>query len=1369
MSGACRLIVFVCLLWPATVAAQQPDVLTGRVTDPAGQPIMGARVEALSVQTELSTSVVTGRDGRYLMLFPDGGGLYVLRVSFIGMGDDVRPVVRAASEEILVTDVGLAPEAISLDQITVSVLAAVEGEPGAETIVLSQDVLNRLPLPDLEPETVALLSAGVIGTEVDTLSGRMGFSVGGMSDALNQVTLDGVVLDGDMQMGLPEEGVRLVQVTTNTFDASRGGFAGGQVSMTSARGNNQASGSLSYRLDSHGLQLRAMPTANPFTRHNLGGSWSGPMVENRLFYNASFQLTRNDTQRFALAAGDPLAAQRSGVSADSIARFMSILEGYDAFPVDGQTGAYSQLSSDLRLQGRIDWNIAQDSERTHSLSVRVNTNINAQDSTRISSLDLLQHGGETGRDTRQLSLNLSSRFGRNWTNALSLSYSDNSSDAVAYIEIPEGQVRVTSEFDDGTRGSRNVIFGGNRNMPSEASGRTLAFSEELSLVLPIAGQVHRVKVGGSWDANRSLNRSTANLFGSFRYMSLGDFEANRPDRFERTLTEREEESGRISTGLFFSDTWRLSQPLELTLGLRWDYSRLRQRPDYNPAIEEVFGLRTDITPSSAAWSPRLGFSYTLPQARGSGRRSLTGGIGYFAGRAPTNIFSAAVRQTGLPNAELTLICIGDAVPTPDWDLYREQPDAVPSACADGEGGTPSQSTRAPSVTVVRPDQPLPGSIRLDLGYRTPLPLGLNGNFRYQYSLGRGLWGYRDLNLDESHTTRIGAEERLFFGDPAAIARRSGAVSLASSRLDPAFANVYEVASGLRSVAHQFSAQLSGTLPPRVRTNLNYTLAFGRDQGSGSLQGVTTAGNPNEVEWAGSNTRRHNLNVTLTLPLTPSVEVSANSRIQSGAPFTPLVNRDVNGDGLRNDRAFVFDPHVVQDSALANGMTRLLAGLPGGVRSCIASQIGTVARRNSCTGGWTQTLNVSANFRPMLPTLQRRLTITANLQNVLTGLDYALHGSSGMKGWGEGQRPNANLLEVRGFDAQANGFIYEVNEGFGQDNRGPEAFRNAFALTLSARMTLGGNPAQASRGFINTPAGGRGGAAGAGPSGGAAAAVQGFPLPALVAILRAQQAEEMDADSVVATLLANPLARVLSLADTLDLSEEQTAALLEGSATLQTLLDARTEPLTEGLWAIGPLILDGSSGFFGPQSEVQQLFEGTVRPQVDGAREERTAALRSAQEQLSPDQWARLPAELRSLVAEGAGAGRATQPQAFSALGTLDRMLANPLLVLLDLKDILRFTQEQVGAIERASTALQEKLNARRETLGSRFDGVAPADQARVFQEIQPGIEEGRGEIRAALREAEAILTAEQWGQVPAAVRDPFVAPAAQGAPSPGTR
>jgi len=1351
-------------LTPGTAFGQQADLLTGLVTSGDGRPLPGARVEAISLETELTRSVVTGLDGRYLLLFPDGGGLYVLRVSYLGMTEELRPVIREGVEDLLVANFTLYPHPIALEQILVQVERVGQaGATGAESVVLTQELLSRLPLADLEPETLALLAAGVVGMEADSLTGRMRFSVAGMSEELNLVTLDGVGL-WESAMGIPDEGIRRVEVTTNTFDASRGGFAGGEVAVTTARGTNRSSGTFTMNLDNSALQLRAVPTANATARLNLGGSWGGP-VRDGLFYNVSFQVSRNASHRFALTGDDPLAAERSGVAPDSIARFLDILEGTHGVPISGQTGPYTQLTEDLRLQARIDWNISEGDQNSHTLSARINMNLNSQDSTRISTLDLLQHGGDAGRSSRQATVSLTSQFTRNVSHVLSLSFQDETSDAVPFIEIPEGQVRVTSNFEDGTRSSRSLVFGGNRNMPTDSDSRDYGVSNELSLTRTVGSQIHRVKIGGSIDRSTSTDRSTANIFGTFRFSSLQDFEENRPDRYDRSLSERLTDSGRRSAGFFLSDTWRVSEPLELTLGLRWDFSRLEERPEYNALLEEIYGRRNDVVPSASVWSPRLGVSYTLPGQRGQ-RRSLTGGIGYFAGRAPLNIFSAAVRQTGLPNAEQNLFCIGDFVPFPDWDLYWDNPGEVPEACSDGEISGSAQSSRAPTVTMLQANQAFPSSLRFEFGYRTPLPLGLNGNFRYQYSLGRGLWGYRDLNLNPATATQIGIENRPFFGDPATISERTGAVSMVTSRMDPQFGHVYDVSSALKSTSHQVTAQVSGTLPPRIRTNLTYTLGFSRDQGSGSLQQVTTAGDPNTVEWGtANNDRRHNFNVSLTYPLLESLELTLNSRLQSGTPFTPLINRDINGDGLRNDRAYVFHPDDPAHPQQAESMQRLLASVPGRVRDCLASQFGAIAERNSCRAGWTQSLNMRANYRPMLPNLRRRVTFSADIRNVLTGVDYLLHGRNGMRGWGEGQRPDTNLLEVNGFDPVAQAFVYEVNEGFGQDNRGPEAFRNAFTLSLSMRINLGGNPAQQARGFIGGGGSGGGGGRGGGGGGGGGGTPGGtqpstpppstFQLASLVALVQAQ-GEVRDDEAIVAVLLANPVARVLDI-PAIGLSEDQATTLQGISDRLGASLEGYRQPLLSAIGAVAPLMLDSGAGpsLFDDEAEVERRFDAEVGPIVDEARGEVAAAMLELRSAVAVEQWERLPQEIRWLGPDDLPLPAVALTQTLSGLQLLDRMLANPLAVMLDLRDVIELDAVQVQALGLVSDRLQERLNEHREVLGRSLENVPVEGLLAAFREIFPGIEEGREEIRAALRSAEALMTAEQWERIPAVVRNPF--------------
>jgi hypothetical protein len=443
------------------------------------------------------------------------------------------------------------------------------------------------------------------------------------------------------------------------------------------------------------------------------------------------------------------------------------------------------------------------------------------------------------------------------------------------------------------------------------------------------------------------------------------------------------------------------------------------------------------------------------------------------------------------------------------------------------------------------------------------------------------------------------------------------------------------------------------------------------------------------------------------------------------------------------------------------MSRLLEAAPGRVRDCIESQLGTIAGRNSCRNSWTQSLDMRASLRPNLPTLQRRLTISADFRNVLTGLDQAIHGRDNMRGWGEGQRADANLLEVVGFDPTAQRFLYEVNEGFGQTRRGPNAFRNAFSITLSARMAVGGQPMMNNVAFGQRPPMGFGGMGGFGGGMGGfgergAAGVFAGPggaggLGQILGMLR-DASGAINTDSLMSSILVNPVQDVLARRDSLQMTEAQVAAVQTIADTLHAQLERRREALKPTVEALTSQLTAGAAGAQ-PQAmgQLMQQVQLQLQPNMEGARREAAEAMTMVQRELTTEQWNALPQNLRAQQQQqqrGAGG--------FNAVGMLDRMLANPLPVLLALKDTLRMTPDQVTQIEAISERLQETLNRRREELGRRFDNVqAGQQQAQTFAQIQPEIERTRNEVTSALREAERILTREQWQQVPERVRNPF--------------
>src|SRR5262249_21391712 len=171
--------------------------------------------------------------------------------------------------------------------------------------------------------------------------------------------------------------------------------------------------------------------------------------------------------------------------------------------------------------------------------------------------------------------------------------------------------------------------------------------------------------------------------------------------------------------------------------------------------------------------------------------------------------------------------------------------------------------------------------------------------------------------------------------------------------------------------------------------------------------------------------------------------------------TPLVASDVNGDGLANDRAFVFDPARVADTALASGLRQLQSSSSKNVRDCIARQLGHAASRNGCQGPWTASLNVNMVLEgSIISDKFERFQLGLNFTNPLGGLDQLLHGANNLKGWGTQAQPDPVLYDVRGFDAAANRFKYEVNPRFGSTSPSINTIRAPFRLTLDVTVDVG---------------------------------------------------------------------------------------------------------------------------------------------------------------------------------------------------------------------------------------------------------------------------------------------------------------------------
>ncbi len=1108
LAGALTLLSVLGSVVPSRMVAQGSDVdiIVGTIRDKSGNPVAGAKIEATSIETDVTRTTTTKANGTYLMQFYQGGGQYRITVSAIGHTPYIANVTRQSDDDRINFDVTLGEQAIklqdlvttgdrrpNLDQLNQPGVAASEHN-------ISGEQAMHLPIDASDLSMLAALAPGVIFT-AGTDSTNSTFSVAGQSAASNSYVVDGVTTTNT---SVPQDAVRNTRVITNTYDVSRGGFAGGQVSVQTRGGSNRVQGSISSRLQDRNLAWGADPSSAfnaGQTQQQIGAGFGGPLKRNKTFLFGSFQFNRSLNPIASLDLADNATLSRLGASPDSVAKFISLV---NATGLTQRAGIIDPNRTQDRFNGsvRFDWNLGQ----VNILTLSTSLGLNSQEPQNISSTQLPQVGGNTTGHNEGLNFLLASRFGR-WINQFrtGLSYTTSSSDP--YLYTPSGRVTVQSTLDSGQIAVSNLGFGGNSGLPRTSTNRSAQVIDELSF-LPGAATHHFVLGldGSALDFNTS---TTSNQNGTYTYATLADFANNVPSSFTRTLQPSDRTGTQYNASVYLSDAWRPRSSssrgntgggggggfggggggfggrgggrggfggfgggsnTQFQYGVRVEHTSYAGAPALNQAVYDEFGVRTDRLPSETYISPRVGFSYAIASREQNGQSqrgfgppawTFRGGLGVFRGTMPSTLPGTAAAQSGLAGAQTQINCVGGAVPTPDWNGFLNDPSTIPTECINN-ASTPIY-TGTPTVTTYAANYGAPKTERASLGLTRRITNRITFNIDASYVRGIGQAASKDLNLNQTPKFRLGgADGRPVYADPTQIDTVSGQVPLSASRVDPNYGAVSNVFSSLENETKQVTFNLSGTTNKQMQLNLAYTYMRARDQGGsgggfGGGFGSQTAGDPNVYTWATSgNQHTHNIQATVSWPITPAWELTTVGRITSGSPYTPVVAGDINGDGSsRNDQAFIYNPATTADTAVANGMNRLLNETSGNAKKCLEAQLGAIASRNSCVGPWSPSLDLQLNWRPSM--FQRRLQLSLSSQNLLGGLDQLVNGVNNLKGWGGNARPDNTLLTVTGFNPTTNQFQYVVNERFGNTSAAATSRHSPFQLLISLRYAIGYDP------------------------------------------------------------------------------------------------------------------------------------------------------------------------------------------------------------------------------------------------------------------------------------------------------------------------
>src|SRR5689334_14778101 len=314
-----RVVIFASLIVIASSLFAQSfrGLIRGKVADPTGSLIAGAKVTARSSATGLVRETVTGSDGGYVLAeLPVG--TYTVTAEAAGLTPTAQNVVVNVGSDTT-ADFDLSMIQRRQEQLTVEAAAPlVDAERDVLGEVVERRLVSELPLNGRDfGKLVALVpGATVEPSGVAAIQSGFGqFSINGNRDRSNNYELDGtdnndpffnnsafnqVGIGGAPASLLPIDGIQEFNLQSH-FSAEYGRNSGSIVNIVSRSGTNQVHGSAFEFLRNDAMDARNFfnrdtdpftgesHRKSPFRNNNFGASVGGPIIHDKTFFFGAYE------------------------------------------------------------------------------------------------------------------------------------------------------------------------------------------------------------------------------------------------------------------------------------------------------------------------------------------------------------------------------------------------------------------------------------------------------------------------------------------------------------------------------------------------------------------------------------------------------------------------------------------------------------------------------------------------------------------------------------------------------------------------------------------------------------------------------------------------------------------------------------------------------------------------------------------------------------------------------------------------------------------------------------------------------------------------------------------------------------------------
>ena len=328
--------------------------VSGRVTDPQGAVVSGARVSARQVRTNARAETLTDSEGRFRFPYLKVGP-YEVKVEAPGFRETTRTLTLTLGSAFDLP-VGLKIAGLDTSVTVAAETTVMEAARSQIAGTVPQAELQSLPMNGRNFLDLALLIPGVSPTnagstqlfaETSAVPGQ-GISIGSQRNLSNSFIVDGLSANDDAAglSGIPYgvDAVEQFQVVTSGGQAELGRALGGYINVVTRSGTNSLRGTVYdfMRDDSLNASNALSGRKLPMTQQQYGGSLGGPIVRDRTFYFSNFEQRLLDQTGLVTVLPENVPIVNTALAA----------AGYRGAPIS--TGLYPNPVHSVNVLGKVD-------------------------------------------------------------------------------------------------------------------------------------------------------------------------------------------------------------------------------------------------------------------------------------------------------------------------------------------------------------------------------------------------------------------------------------------------------------------------------------------------------------------------------------------------------------------------------------------------------------------------------------------------------------------------------------------------------------------------------------------------------------------------------------------------------------------------------------------------------------------------------------------------------------------------------------------------------------------------------------------------------------------------------------------------------